>query len=217
MAFIGIRFVAAYSTKVNSKPNLIVRTWIHSLKITRCMFLLSSCNGSVHQPDLMCLCALTLCMCVRESACAPLNNSRGCKDDSESLVHLHISFCFILLLAKPLSLMRNRRPHGSVSNTQTEHIPWARLLKNRSHQIGDPIIFQIQYYRPTESCRLGKMLWMFYFFIYFLVGNTRLLTLPWCAVKQHLISLNNFSNYDALSATNVRFFGFTLGKSGSQF
>lgn len=50
---------------------------------------------------------------------------------------------FHLPLASPLSLMRNRGAHGSVSNTQTEQISWAWLLENRSRQIVDPIMFQI--------------------------------------------------------------------------
>lgn len=100
--------------------------------------------------------------------------------------------------------MRNRGPHGSVSNTQTEQIPWAWLLENRSRQIVDPITFQIpqvhwdlqsrQYTRHTEN-------FVFLLLFFYLVGNMRLLTLPWCAVKRHfnLISLNNFLGYDALS------------------
>lgn len=50
---------------------------------------------------------------------------------------------------------------------------------------------------------IHKTHWKLCFFVvfFYLVGNMRLLTLPWCAVKRHfnLISLNNFLGYDALS------------------
>lgn len=140
-----------------------------------------------------------VCVCVSLCKCG----AQDYKDDfkTESLHLPPYPIPFHLPWASPLSLMRNRGQHGSVSNTQTEQIPWAWLLENRSCQIVDPILFQIpqaHWELQSQHTQTGYIEQSFLFLGW---GGGGLVTLLWCAVKQHfnLIRLNNFLRYDALS------------------
>lgn len=97
-------------------------------------------------------------------------------------------------LARLWSLTKNSKPHGSVSNPQTQQISRACLLQNRSHQLADPLTFVIpQTLRELNSCARQDTLFNMYFFFYLcldVLSNSTLTRYTWiisCAVMHSVL------------------------------
>ena len=129
--------------------NMDHEQYLLSTAVLSSLMLMAVCPSDVWCGVHVCFCAWG-CVCVCVSTCVEcvetLNNSCGRKkmtwrqgECSFTSISHSVSSSF-----SRLSIIDEKRgPHSSVSSTQTERIPRARLLENRSRQIIDPIAFQI--------------------------------------------------------------------------